>query len=158
MSTMKRIVLAVAMGTLALPAAMAAKGRSAKKRPKGAAVTDIAALKISTGTPRNMTELLAHFQEIDKNIQSLSARFEQSITMSEAGIFQQVEGSLEYLKPNRLRLEQRKPERQTIVSDGDTIWSYNVAKNQAISSSLADWKKSDLLVGNLMDFGNYTRL
>src|SRR5208282_2876334 len=151
MRAMKRITLALAICALALPSANAAK-----KRAKNAYDTEIAAFKISTGTPRNITELIAHFQEIDKNLQSLSARFEQSLTMSDAGISQHVEGSFQYLKPDHIHLEHSKPERQTIVSDGNTIWIYRVDQNQVIKSSLADWKKSDPVINNLLDVGNYS--
>lgn len=154
---MKQIALGLIVAALALSASSAARAKLAKSS-KAKSSAETAAFKISMGTPQNVAELAAHFQEIDKKLQSLSARFVQSLTMPDAGISQRVEGNLEYLKPDRLHMEHYKPERQTVVSDGDKLWIYRVGPNQVVETSLADWRKSDPLINNLLDFSSYSKL
>lgn len=153
---MKRVALGFAMFSFALPAIGASTTKTKNSKPKEG--QDTAPFKISPGKPNSLVEFTGHLQEIDKNLKSLSGRFEQSVDMADAGLSQKVEGNLEYLKPNRFRLEQDKPERQTVVSDGDKIWVYRPSQNQVIESSLADWKKTDPLLNNLMDFGSYSKM
>lgn len=78
--------------------------------------------------------------------------------MADAGMAQRVEGRLEFAKPSRLRVEHSQPQRQTFVTDGVKIWVYRVDQNQVIESTLADWKKSDPLLNNLLDFGGYSKM
>lgn len=117
-----------------------------------------ASLHASTTAPAGVAELLEHFKTIDKNLAGLEARFIQTVELSDAGVAQRVEGSVLYQKPERLRLEHLKPERQTVVSDGKTLWIHRIDRNQVISSDLEDWKQSDPTAARLLDFGNYEAL
>ena len=152
---MKRTLLLLIAASFFAPAAWGKPQKSAKPRPPEKIEEP---LSLSTAAPRSVPELIAHFQEIDRRLTSLSARFSQSLTMADAGMAQRVEGTLEYAKPNHLRVEHSKPQRQVFVSDGSKIWVHRVDQNQVIQSSLSDWKRSDPLFNNLLDFGNYAKM
>lgn len=114
-------------------------------------------LRVSSA-PSSIQELLAHFQFLDQNLGSLSAEFTQSVSLSETGATQSVSGAVDYLKPDRFHMRHLRPERQTVVSDGKTLWVHRQDQNQVIESLLEDWKRADPMVANLMDFGHYSRL
>ena len=46
-------------------------------------------------------------------------------------------GTFEFLRPNRFRFVYKKPFEQSIVSDGQTLWLYDVDLNQVTSRKLA---------------------
>ena len=46
-------------------------------------------------------------------------------------------GTFEFLRPNRFKFQYKKPFEQTIVSDGQTLWLYDVDLNQVTSRKLA---------------------
>ena len=46
-------------------------------------------------------------------------------------------GTFEFLRPNRFKFVYKKPFEQTIVSDGQTLWLYDVDLNQTTSRKLA---------------------
>ena len=152
---MKSVVFALAAVVLNAPA-WAEPAKSARPKPPDA--VSVEPFSVSTAAPRNVRELIAHFQEIDNRLKSLSARFTQSLTMADAGMAQRVDGTLEYEKPNRLRVEHMRPLRQVFVTDGSKVWVHRVDQNQVIESSLADWRKSDPLLNNLLDLGSYSKL
>jgi outer membrane lipoprotein carrier protein len=153
MTSVKRVIMSLAILGLS---STAANAKSPKK--KASTETDGFILNVSTKTPQNLAELITHFEEIDQKMQGLSASFAQSLSLSDADISQHVEGTLKFQKPNHIHLVHLKPERQTIISDGETLWIHRIDQNQVIKSSLADWKKSDPLINNLMDFGNLSRM
>ena len=99
--------------------------------------------------------VLERFEDFDRRMTALTAKFRQTVRLDESGSVQNVEGEVEFLKPSRLRLERLRPERQTIVSDGSLLWAYNRDNNQVIKTSLSEWKKSEPLAQGLLDFGNY---
>lgn len=91
-------------------------------------------------------------------MKSLTTVYRQTIRMDESGSVQEIAGVVNYSKPNRLRIEYRKPERQTLISDGKSLWVWRQETNQVIESSIESWKKSEPLAQGLMDFGNYAAL
>ncbi len=98
----------------------------------------------------------ARLEAIESGLKGLSADFKQSVLFSASETAQEIEGSLQYSKPDRLRVEHHKPERQTIVSDGKSIWVHRKSQNQVIEASLKEWKASDPLLASLLDFGSYS--
>ncbi|MBI3296888.1 MAG: outer membrane lipoprotein carrier protein LolA [Elusimicrobia bacterium] len=138
-------------------------GVPAKAKP-GARITlpavaaSTAAFAYSSTSPLTVDGVLAHFERIDAAMVSLSARFSQSMTMAETGVTSRVEGTVAYKKADRLRIEHLLPERQTVVSDGKDIWIHRHDRQQVVQSALADWKKADPAVANLMEFGSYGRM
>jgi outer membrane lipoprotein carrier protein len=102
--------------------------------------------------------VLSRFEDLDKSLKSLQADFKQYVSWDASGTKQSVEGSVEFRKPDLLRLEQKVPEPQTVVADGSWLWIYRPSTNQAIKANFADWKKTEPLAQGLLDFGNYAKL
>ncbi|HVE11991.1 MAG TPA: outer membrane lipoprotein carrier protein LolA [Elusimicrobiota bacterium] len=108
--------------------------------------------------PLTVEKVLAHFEVFDKDMTSLSARFTQSVGLSSTGMTSTVEGTVAYLKPEKLRVEHLKPEKQSIVCGGGEIWIYRPAQNQVVESALKDWREADPAFDNLMQFGSYAQM
>ncbi|MBI3549840.1 MAG: outer membrane lipoprotein carrier protein LolA [Elusimicrobia bacterium] len=135
--------------------------KAAKSAPSKAAKTavDISSPSLVVSTaPTDVASLVEHFKFIDANVRSLKAKYRQSVVVTETGIAQQIEGTVDYSKPSRLHIEHVKPERQTVVSDGKQIWVHRLEQNQVIQSNLDDWRKADPVAGRFLDLGNYSAL
>ncbi|MBI5597835.1 MAG: outer membrane lipoprotein carrier protein LolA [Elusimicrobia bacterium] len=147
---------------VALASPVLAAGKKAAKAlpapPPPAVAASTAAFAWSSTGPLTTDAVLAHFAQMDAAMVSLKARFTQSLTMAETGVTSRVEGTVAFKKPERLRIEHLVPERQTVVADGKDIWIHRVGRNQVVQSALADWKKADPAVSNLMEFGSYSRM
>lgn len=140
-------------------AAPAVKPAAPAGRPGALAVAaSTAAFAWPSTAPLSVAAVLAHYEAMDAALVSLSARFEQQMTMRETGVTSRVSGTLAYKKPDRLRIEHDRPESQVVVADGKDIWIHRVERKQVVQAALADWKKADPAVGNLMEFGSYARL
>ena len=112
----------------------------------------------SSTAPLTLERVLAHFELYDTKLESLSAHFTQSLTMTGTGLTSSIEGTVQYLKPERLRIEHIRPEVQTVVTDGTEIWLHRHSLGQVIQSSLADWKEADPALKNLLHFGSYAKM
>lgn len=66
------------------------------------------------------------------NITSMKASFQQSSRTQEAQ-----SGTVWLQKPNRFRLETAAPLSQTIVSDGESLWTYDRDLEQVVISSIS---------------------
>lgn len=154
---MRNLILAVAVFVLAADAWAKPSKEPKKAEPAPEAPAAPAKLEESP-PPANAEEVLQRFEAIDRRLNSLSARYRQVVRLEEAGTTQTIEGKIQYLKPERLRIEHSRPERQTVVSDGKAIWIHRHSSNQVIQSDLADWRKADPMVASLLDFGGYANL
>jgi outer membrane lipoprotein carrier protein len=137
--------------------ASALPGARGEEAPKASVQAESPFLFKSTG-PLTVPIVIDHLRRFDRDMQSLSARFTQSVAVPDMGSPRTVEGTVAYLRPDRLRIEHLRPEKQTVVTDGKDIWIYRAAQNQAIQSNLEEWKKADPALGNLMQFGDYARM
>ena len=102
--------------------------------------------------------IVERFEGLDQSMKSLSADFRQTVRWEQTGMSQSVVGTLEFRKPDLLRLQHKQPEAQTLVSDGTWLWIYRESTNQAIKTSFSEWKKSEPMAQGLLDFGNYAGL
>ncbi len=82
-------------------------------------------------------EVLEHIQKKYESISDATLNFSQEVTLSR--IKQQQRGILFLKKENKYRLEL---ERQTIVTDGRTVWSYSSLNNQVLIDNYRDNKKT----------------
>ncbi|MEK7381933.1 MAG: outer-membrane lipoprotein carrier protein LolA [Elusimicrobiota bacterium] len=114
--------------------------------------TELIAYAASTA-PITLDLVTARFSEVDGRIKSLKASFRQFVRMEGSDTVQSVEGEALFLKPDLLRMTQRVPERQTVVSDGTWLWVHRESTNQVISTRLDNWRKSEPLAKGLLDFG-----
>lgn len=145
------------------------KNKGASKKPAKSKPADSPAVAASTAAPPGSAMIqyapsydpvtvplvLERFEDFDRRMNSLTARFRQTVRLQDSGGVQNVDGGVEFLKPSRLKLERLTPERQTIVSDGRSLWAFNRDNNQVIRTSLEEWKRSEPLAQGLLDFGNY---
>ena len=137
------------------------KAAAAAKAPKvsTAAVVEVPITFAPVSTAALTTQaVLARFEEFDRRLDTLRAHFVQSLNVEQTGMSSAVEGDVSYRKPEQLRIEHLRPERQTVAVDGKDIWIFRHATHQAIQSSLEDWKKADPTLNNLMQFGSYAKM
>lgn len=149
-----RILFITAMAAcLSCPAALAAE------KPAKPAAAGKAEVKKSTSAPSYTDQVLAKLMEWDSALTSLKAGFTQTVLFADAGLEQKVEGTLSYLKPDRLRIEHTAPSRQLIVTDKKDIWIYKPDDSQAVKTKWEDWKNLQSSgFSGIMDFGNYSEL
>jgi len=119
---------------------------------KNSVGTELDVYMVST-TPITLDLVSARFSEVDARMRSLKASFRQFVRMDGSDTVQSVEGEVLFLKPDLLRMTQRLPERQAVVSDGTWLWVHRESTNQVIKTRLADWRKSEPLAKGLLDFG-----
>jgi len=74
-------------------------------------------------------DVLARVRKKYDSVTDATLRFSQEVKFPLAGINQRVEGKLLLKKTNKYRVEL---DGQTIVTDGQTVWSYAVATNQVL--------------------------
>ena len=82
----------------------------------------------------NAEKVIASLQKKYEAIESLRASFEQKNELKTLGRTTLSSGSLLLRKPGRLRVEYRKPEKQILVSDGETLWLYTARFRQVMVS------------------------
>ncbi|HBE88766.1 MAG TPA: hypothetical protein DDW67_06455 [Elusimicrobia bacterium] len=157
---MRVFFIATITACLLCPAAFAAGKQDKTKAPeKKAAEAAKSGVKKSTAPASYTDEVLARLMEWDSALTSLKASFTQTVLFSDAGLEQKVEGTLSYLKPDRLRIEHTAPTRQTIVTDKKDIWIYKPDDSQAVKTRWEDWKNlQNSGFSGIMDFGNYSEL
>jgi outer membrane lipoprotein carrier protein len=74
-------------------------------------------------------DVLARVRKKYDSVTDATLKFSQEVRFPLAGIDQRVEGKLLLKKTNKYRVEL---DGQTIVTDGQTVWSYAVATNQVL--------------------------
>jgi outer membrane lipoprotein carrier protein len=84
------------------------------------------------GQTSGLNELIARVQERYDRTRHLRARFRQETRLQGFDQVQTGEGQVWILKPGMMRWDYTKPERQTIIANGDTLWIYLPAERQAI--------------------------
>jgi chaperone LolA len=82
-------------------------------------------------------EILKHVREKYESISDATLQFSQDVALSK--IKQKQRGTLFLKKENKYRLEL---ERQTIVTDGFTVWSYSPLNNQVLIDNYRNDKKT----------------
>ncbi len=150
---MKTLLFAALLLT---PCAASAAGK--KKSAPAVSVSTAAAgsdltVYAPSAAPLTLDLIAARFSEVDGRMKTLKAGFKQFVRMQDADSLQQVEGEVQFRKPDRMRLTHRIPEAQTVVSDGTFLWVYRPSTNQVIQTRLESWRKKEPLAKGLLDFG-----
>lgn len=104
-------------------------------------------------------DIISKLQAWDEKLNTISMDFTQEVYFKEADLRQEVSGSMQYAKPNHLRIEHIKPSKQIIVTDKQQITIYKPEDKQVINASWDGWLKtqSQSFYG-VLDFGNYSTL
>jgi outer membrane lipoprotein carrier protein len=84
------------------------------------------------GQAIGLDELVARVQARYDRTQHLHAHFRQETRLHGFDQVQTGEGEVWILKPGMMRWDYTKPERQTIIANGDTLWIYLPQDRQAI--------------------------
>jgi outer membrane lipoprotein carrier protein len=85
-----------------------------------------------SGQTLGLDELVARIQSRYDRTTHLRARFRQETRLQGFDQVQSGEGQVWILKPGMMRWDYTKPERQTIIANGDTLWIYLPEDRQAI--------------------------
>lgn len=111
---------------------------------QGLAAVAIAIISIAAGAQEISANGLNGLQSLEnfvKNTKSGRASFSQVVTSpakeGQVAKTKSSSGSFEFLRPNRFKFLYKKPFEQSIVSDGQTLWLYDVDLNQVTSRPLA---------------------
>ncbi len=103
-----------------------------------------------------MKRVLDHLQKHYHDTNSFTANFNEEIATVGAPKRQR-QGTVSFRKPGRMRWEFETPEKQTIVSDGETLYSYDPDLNQVVETPLKQALKSSSATSFLLGIGNINR-
>ena len=86
-------------------------------------------------TPANP---LTDFRSYTRDLASLSGSFTQEVRDKNGRVSRQSAGTFAIARPGKFRFVYEKPYKQTVVSDGTTVWLYDEDLNQVTTKKLAD--------------------
>jgi outer membrane lipoprotein carrier protein len=105
---------------------------------------------------KNLRQVLDRLQKHYHDTNSFTAKFNEEIATVGAPKKQR-QGTVSFRKPGRMRWEFNDPEKQTIVSDGTTLYSYDPDLNQVVETPLKQALKSSSATSFLLGIGNINR-
>jgi outer membrane lipoprotein carrier protein len=108
------------------------------------------------GVSKELKDVLDRLQRHYHDTHSFSAKFSEEIATVGAPKRKR-QGTVSFRKPGRMRWEFEAPEAQTIVSDGDTLFSYDPDLNQVVETPLKQALKSSSATSFLLGMGNINR-
>ena len=105
---------------------------------------------------KELKHVLDRLQRHYRDTRSFSAKFSEEIATVGAPKRKR-QGTVSFRKPGRMRWEFAAPEVQTIVSDGETLYSYDPDLNQVVETPLKQALKSSSSTSFLLGIGNINR-
>ncbi len=96
--------------------------------------------------------LQRHYQQTS----SFEAKFKEQI-LSSGGVKRDLEGTIKYRRPGRLRWDFAPPQQQTIVADGTTLFVYQPDLSQVIETPLERAFRTSAPAALLLGAGNIER-
>jgi outer membrane lipoprotein carrier protein len=105
---------------------------------------------------KDLKQVLDRLQRHYRDTHSFTAKFNEEIETVGAPKRQR-QGTVSFRKPGRMRWEFETPEKQTIVSDGETLYSYDPDLNQVVETPLKQALKSSSATSFLLGIGNINR-
>jgi outer membrane lipoprotein carrier protein len=105
---------------------------------------------------KDLKQALDRLQRHYRDTNSFTAKFNEEIATVGAPKRQR-QGTVSFRKPGRMRWEFETPEKQTIVSDGETLYSYDPDLNQVVETPLKQALKSSSATSFLLGIGNINR-
>ena len=107
-------------------------------------------------TSKELKQALDRLQSHYRDTSSFTARFNEEIAA--VGAQKRVrQGTVSFRKPGRMRWDFETPEKQTMVSDGETLYSYDPDLNQVVETPLKQALKSSSATSFLLGIGNIKR-
>ncbi len=98
----------------------------------------IAALVSVNALAQTPTNPLESFRAYTRDLTSLSGTFTQEVRDKNGRVSRQSAGTFAIARPGKFRFVYEKPYKQTVVSDGTTVWLYDEDLNQVTTKRLAD--------------------
>jgi outer membrane lipoprotein carrier protein len=86
--------------------------------------------------------LLASLEKAESSFQTLRFSFTQTTRVQVTGEEQVLTGKAVFRKPNRFRVEHLSPRPLVAVSNGETLWVHNPARNQVMEDKWENWAAS----------------
>src|SRR5713226_2656192 len=111
---------------------------------------------VSAPMKSDLKQVLSRLQRHYRDTNSFSAKFNEEITTVGAPKRER-SGGVWFRKPGRMRWEFAAPEVQTIVSDGEMLYSYDPDLNQVVETPLKQALKSSSATSFLLGMGNINR-
>ena len=113
---------------------------------------------VSAGAPvsKDLKQVLDRLQRHYHDTNSFTAKFNEEIASVGAPKKNRT-GMVSFRKPGRMRWEFDDPEKQTIVSDGETLYSFDPDLNQVVETPLKQALKSSSATSFLLGIGNINR-
>ena len=105
---------------------------------------------------KDLRQVLDRLQKHYHDTNSFTAKFNEEIATVGAPKKQR-QGTVSFRKPGRMRWEFETPEKQTIVSDGETLYSYDPDLNQVVQTPLKQALRSSSATSFLLGIGNINR-
>jgi len=102
--------------------------------------------------PTIVTRLQARYD----TTRAFRADFRQQTTIAAVGTSEEARGRVAFKKPGKMRWEFEAPDRQSIVSDGTTLWIYQPADRQVLKAAFAAAFVSTTPVSFLTGMGRIT--
>lgn len=99
-----------------------------------------------------VSELQEEMARSDSTIKSMSFGYIQEVRSSLTSEVQTSSGIAYFSKPRNLRIEQKEPERQLIVSSGKTVFIYTPRFHQVIKDSWNNWFSKNSFFPGLVGF------
>ena len=112
--------------------------------------------QVSAPVNGDLKQVLSRLQRHYRDTNSFSAKFNEVITTVGAPKRER-SGTVSFRKPGRMRWEFGAPEVQTIVSDGEMLYSYDPELNQVVQTPLKQALKSSSATSFLLGMGNINR-
>ena len=112
--------------------------------------------QVSAPVNSDLKQVLTRLQRHYRDTNSFSAKFNEVITTVGAPQRER-SGVVSFRKPGRMRWEFAAPEVQTIVSDGEMLYSYDPELNQVVQTPLKQALKSSSATSFLLGMGNINR-
>src|SRR5438067_13650516 len=85
-----------------------------------------------------LAEALRMLQQRYESTRTLVAKFSQEVESPTLAGKLTSSGTVSFEKPNRMRWDYAGPDRQTIVSDGETLWIYQPEEKQVLKAPLRE--------------------
>jgi len=118
------------------------------------------AVAVALPAPARADELaqaLRMLQQRYESTRTLVAKFSQEVESPTLAGKLTSSGTLNFEKPNRMRWDYAPPERQTILSDGDTLWIYQPDEKQVLKAPLREAFQATTPVTFLAGLGHVDR-
>ena len=98
----------------------------------------VTALLSATAQAQTPANALTDFKSYTRDLASLSGSFTQEVRDKNGRVSRQSAGTFAIARPGKFRFVYEKPYKQTIVSDGTTVWLYDEDLNQVTTKKLGD--------------------